>query len=190
MKRIAVLTVIGLWSGVLIYGAVGSSAWFTDTEVIPVSASAAHLAIEVVKDDGSVADSEDGQVAITHEMLGMVPGVLTSDQTFAAKVVNTGDLPVKVRLDAVHTGGSSGIFDDMLFWAMSPNVCQDEDSGGSVLYGGLLPGLPVTLPGTLAPGGEMCLAFEFMLAETATNSGGSTTFDLVFTAGQTNDPGF
>lgn len=187
MRRVAIAATLALWVGVLAYGVMGSAAWFTDTEVIPVSASAANLGIQL-ESDGLLVDSEEGLAEISATFTEMEPG---GSQPFfiVVTVRNTGDIPVKLLLDAEKTGGSLNIFNNIDLAVLDPDDCA-APAAWTVRFNDKLSGLSYVWPHTIPVGGETCMSFEFDLASTASDNGGETTFKLVFRAAQLADPSF
>lgn len=198
MKRFVVFVVFVLWSGVLAYGAAGSAAWFTDTEKVPVSAAAASLNIQVENlTDGGIADDENGTIALTHVMTGMIPGEAYGP--LMVRVTNIGDMPAWLKLSANKTGGSNNIYNNLTIWAAKPTDCGNPLSGGSQIYGGPIGQMSTSVPtwndpvfsaATFEPGETACIHFEFRIEDTATDSGGTAMFNIVFKAGQENDPAY
>jgi hypothetical protein len=191
MKRLVAITTFGLLLGVLVFGAAGSGAWFVDNEVVPVTATAAAFGIQVEDlTDGRTADSEAGLAQLDYSLQGMVPGAdLNPDHAFDVKVTNTGGIPAKLRLTSSKTGGSQNIFNNLNVAVLAYDDC-DAPAAFEVLHNGLVGDLSELISVAIGPNESACFIYEFQLLDAATDIGGSTDFDMRFTAGQTNDPAF
>jgi predicted ribosomally synthesized peptide with SipW-like signal peptide len=174
-------------AGVLAYGTVGSGAWFTDSESVPVSATAGTLDIDV---RGPAAEGID--------IAGLVPG--ESTDPFALEIFNQGDTAVKYRFTASETGGTGLI--DYLRVVVSTGNCIGGPTGHDSFPGEVadvaVNDLDVT--SLLSIGGASglpagithCWSFVFYLDESVGNEaqGLDSTFDLVVDATQVDNPGW
>jgi predicted ribosomally synthesized peptide with SipW-like signal peptide len=174
-------------AGVLAYGAVGSGAWFTDSESVPVSATAGTLDIDV---RGPAAEGIDIE--------GIVPGESTGP--YALEIFNQGDTAVKYRITAAETGGTGLI--DHLRVRVSTGNCVGGPTGHDG-FPGQVADVAVTdleVTSLLSIGGAAglpagithCWSFVFYLDDSVGNEaqGLDSTFDLVVDATQVDNPGW
>lgn len=195
MRKI-LLTASVFAAGVLVYGAVGSGAWFTDTARVPVTATAATIDIEAIGPNATGIALED-----------LAPGVTT--EAYQLHVYNTGNstVPVKYRITASE-GVVTLVDDDSLFDALDVEVRHGHcvtgtplghDDTVGVVYDGPLSGLEVvsaqsiTGPeGALPTNTTHCYSLTFSLDESVGNEaqGGTASFDIVIDATQLENPGF
>jgi hypothetical protein len=177
-----------LIAGVLVYGAVGSGAWFTDSDSVSVSAAAAELDIDV---RGPASEGIDIE--------GLVPG--GESGPYALEVFNQGDVPVKYRFGAVEDDGT-GLFEHLRVIVSTGNcvggptghdafpgevadvAVADLQDVESVLSIGGIAGLPAGI--------THCWSFVFYLDDSVGNEaqGTTTAFELVVDATQVDNPGW
>ena len=180
-----------LMVGVLVFGAVGSSAWFTDQEFVPGEAQAGSLDIQVKNlTNGGIANSEGPTEAVPYAMDGLVPG----ESYFPAldlEIKNIGDIPAKLRISDGKTGGGQNIYNNLTVAVLEADTCPSTVATlWTVIYNGSLSGMSELADGLVSPRGFSCITLEFMLDSAATDNGGITSFNVLVTAGQEDDPAF
>jgi hypothetical protein len=191
MKK--VLAALGVViAGAMTYGAVGSGAWFTDTDTVPVSATAAKIDVEAI-----------GPHSTSITLANLLPGESTS--AYQVHVYNTGNstVPIKYRIRSSDPEVAT------LFNALKAEVRHGHCDGSTplghsnsqgVVYSGALNVLQVTSPassitaptGALAVNTTHCYSITFSLGSSVGNNmqGETATFDLVIDATQLSNPGW
>jgi predicted ribosomally synthesized peptide with SipW-like signal peptide len=180
-----------LIAGALAYGAVGSGAWFTDSDTVPVSATAATIDVEAI-----------GPNSTSITVSNLLPG--ESSTPYQIHVYNTGNstVPIKYRIRSSDPEVAA------LFNALNAEVrhgncvgtALGHDNSKGIVYSGALNVLEVTSPddSITAPTGALpvntthCYSITFSLDSSAGNSlqGATATFDLVIDATQLSNPGW
>lgn len=185
MRKRLVLVLVAALVAIGTIGAVGTSAWFTDTDTLPSTASAGTLDIEFIT-PSSITLSD------------LMPG----DETLAIPIefrnmpISTTDVEYRIR--AVKTDGSSALWNKL-------NVeLQGVFCGGSAVtvapeYSGAIKDLLVESPGNtglqyqvLPVNFTACVELVFELDPSAGNTvqGTQVSFDIVVDATQPDNPGW
>jgi hypothetical protein len=168
----------------MVYGAVGSAAWFTDGDTIAVTATSGRIDIE-----GNPA---------SFTVSNLLPGVWTGPTEIT--IYNTGNstTAVKFRLTDGFVSQSLGGFYDLIWVQVNQRFCGGIES--TQVYQGLLKDLLHTSLDTVSPdwtGGlpiniTACYYLRFALDSGAGNAFQSqtATFNLVIDATQPQNPGW
>jgi predicted ribosomally synthesized peptide with SipW-like signal peptide len=174
-------------AGVLAYGAVGTGAWFTDSDTVPVSATAGVLDIDV-----------RGPAAEGIELEGLVPDSTTGP--YALEIFNQGDVDVKYRITVDETGGT-GLLDHLRVTVSTGN-CVGGPTGHDDFPGQVadVPVADLEVTSLLSIGGASglpagithCWSFVFSMDPSVGNEaqGLDSTFDIVVEATQLDNPGW
>jgi hypothetical protein len=184
MRKRATLFLAVLTVGILAYGAIGSAAWFTDSDSVAVTATS------------GVVDIEGNPVSFTADDL--MPGVWSAPTEIT--IYNTGNstTAVKFRItDQFGTESYAGFY-DQIWVRLNQRFCGGIES--TQVYEGLLKDLEHTNASATNPNWTAglpinitaCYYVRFALASTAGNvfQNRTATFDLVIDATQPENPGW
>lgn len=184
VNRVLLLLALALVSALMLAGAVGSGAWFTDQEEIPIQAEAGDLDFTLSANPINITNAE--------------PGVWYGP--FVVNVYNNlSTMPIKYRFTAGQTGGSTPLFDKLVVRADSGFPPFPSGFGyGTIDFTGAVNTMMVdsttySVPSpTLGVNITHVWAFYFKVDESADNSlqGASCTFDLVVDGTQVDNPGW
>lgn len=191
-KRMSLLLAL-FTVAVMAYGAIGSSAWFTDGAVAPVTGTAGTLDIKL-----------NGANAAGFTVDNMQPGVWGSQYYLEVYNQNApvSTMPVKYRIRTPFVSQSAGGFYDLLWVRVRHTFCGTPNPTAWPVVAG-----PVKLNalsmesnatagivggGILGVNISHCYYFEFALDSTAGNAyqGASAAFNLTFDATQVENPGW
>ncbi len=177
--------------GIMTYGAVGSAAWFSDSDQTPVTATAGTLSVHLTGADHT-------SITVGPMEPGVWSGVYDIDVTNDNAPASTMDAKYKFT-SANLTGG----LDDLLWVRMTHTNCVNgaDRSTWPIVYGPVKVSAlnfrsTATHPNPIVNGGILpvwyshCYGFEFLLDKSADNTyqGMTETFDLVMYATQVAAP--
>jgi hypothetical protein len=179
-----------LLTGVLTVGLIGSAAWFTEQDTIPVTGTT-----------GEIDFRTDGPYTAGITLSNMLPGVWSS--LYSIDVFNTSasTTPVKYRITDAFTSQSIGGLYSLMNVQVHHYFCGTTDPAPAdwpIVYGpGLLQDLDLNsidnaISDTLGINHSHCYFFEFQLDDSAGNPFQDQTvaFDLIFDATQPQNPGW
>jgi hypothetical protein len=191
MLRKGLAACIGLLLlGVLAFGAIGSGAWFTDSESVPVSAASGRV-------DISLTGTDSSSMSVTNVM----PGVWDNLKTFNVYNSNS-TVPVKFRLTPSYTSGDGSLYNALSVRVGTGNCignAQGHDNFPGTVYEGPLNALDLnsitsSIFGASGLGLNIsaCYSFEFSLPANAGNGyqNLSSNFNINVVATQTQNPGW
>lgn len=188
MKRLTALFA-SLVALVLAFGVVGSAAWFTDQDTLPVTGTTGRIEFEV---------GGPNHAGLT--LTNLLPGVFTPQYVIDAYNTALSTTPVKYRItDLVGTESITGLYDQVWVRVRHTHCGTPLPATWPVVYEGLLKNLEITstaTPGiistTLGINITHCFFFDFALVTTAGNTfqNQTTAFQLVFDATQPQNPGW
>jgi hypothetical protein len=187
LKAMLAALVALLMTGVLAVGLIGSAAWFTDQDTIPVTGTT-----------GEIEFQTNGPHTAGITLTNLLPGVWSS--LYSIDVYNTAGstTPVKYRITDAFTSQSIGGLYGLMNAQVRHTFCgTPTPASWPVVYSGLLQDLDLNsidhaIADTLGVNITHCYFFEFGLASSAGNAfqGQSVAFDLVFDATQPQNPGW
>ncbi len=177
----------GLAALILAFGAIGSAAWFTGQDTIPVTGTT-----------GKIVFQTNGPNTAGITLSNLLPGAWTPQ--YYVEVYNTAGstTAVKYRItDAFKTESVAGLFDKVNVRVRHTFCGTGTPGAWPVVYVGPIGGLAVNsvdnaISDTLDVNISHCYWFDFQLDSTAGNAfqNKTTTFDLVFDATQPENPGW
>jgi predicted ribosomally synthesized peptide with SipW-like signal peptide len=186
-KRFLLATLGLLLAATLGFGVVGSAAWFTDQDTIPVTGTT-----------GQIVFQTGGPNTAGITLSNMLPDQWSS--LYQVDVYNTAQstTAVKYRITDAFTSQSVGGLYQLLNVRVRHTFCGTPTPGSwPVVYNGLLEDLDLNsidhaIADTLGVNITHCFFFEFQLDDSAGNAFQNQTvaFDLVFDATQPQNPGW
>jgi predicted ribosomally synthesized peptide with SipW-like signal peptide len=193
MKTKLSMTVTLMAVAVLVFGVVGTGAWFTDQDTSGNSTLAAGTLSIDVRDNG-------GSLASGATISNLAPGEWTSWDNL--NILNDGTLDAKYRIQSAFVSQSVGGFWQQLNVEAAhgfANGCPASGPAPVVKYSGPLDGFEVNsvddIDPSFQPLGEGLThkwCFRFQIDETAGNTyqGAEATFNFVVDATQPSNPGW
>lgn len=186
MRRLTALFA-SLIALVLAFGVVGSAAWFTDQDTLPVTGTTGKIEFVV---------GGPNHAGIT--LANLLPGVWTSQYSIDAYNTNLSTTAVKYRITDANAWESVGGLYGKVNVRVRHTYCGTASPAAwPVAYSGPLHLLDINsidhaIVDTLGINITHCYFFDFQLDPTAGNAFQSqtTTFDLVFDATQPENPGW
>jgi len=171
-------------AGIMVYGVVGSAAWFTDSDQVAVTATSG--AVDIEGNPASFAVND------------LMPGVWSGPTEISIYNTLNSTTAVKYRItDDFGTESVAGLY-DKLYIRLNQRFCGGIES--TQVYEGLLKDLEHTNAQTVNPdwtaglpdNTTACYYVRFALASDAGNvfQNQTATFDLVFDATQPENPGW
>lgn len=184
VKKVLPLLALALVVAIMVMGAVGSGAWFTDQETVAVQAEAGDLDFVVSSTPISIANAEPG------EWYG--PYVINVYN-------NQSTMPIKYRFTADESSGSTALFNKLVVRADSGYAPFPGGFGFGVDdFTGPLSTMSIDSPTYAVPSMYLGVnithvwAFYFKVDESAGNDlqGAAVDFDVVVDGTQVGNPGW
>lgn len=188
VKRLTTLFA-GLVALVLAFGVIGSAAWFTGQDTIPVTGTT-----------GKIVFQTNGPHTAGITLSNLLPGAWTSQ--YSIDVYNTAGstTAVKYRItDAFGSESVGGLYDKVNVRVRHTfcGTVSPAPAAWPVVYSGSIASLDLNsvdnaIADALGVNITHCYFFDFQLDPTAGNAfqNQTTTFDLVFDATQPENPGW
>jgi hypothetical protein len=177
----------GLCALVLAFGVIGSAAWFTGQDTIPVTGTT-----------GKIVFQTNGPHTAGITLSNLLPGVWTSQ--YSIDVYNTAGstTDVKYRItDAFGSESVGGLYAKVNVRVRHTFCGTPTPTGWPVVYNGPIGSLDLNsidnaISDALGVNITHCYFFDFQLDSTAGNAfqNKTTTFDMVFDATQPENPGW
>jgi hypothetical protein len=177
-----------LLTGIMAFGLIGSAAWFTDQDTVPVTGTTGQI-------DFKVAGADSAGITLTN----LLPGEWSDPyEVNVYNQVPSTTTAVKYRITDAFTAQSVGGLYQLINVNVRHTFCGTPNPAAwPSVYSGPVEDLDVNsiddaISDTLGLNITHCYYYQFQLDETAGNAfqNQSVSFDLVFDATQPSNPGW
>jgi hypothetical protein len=177
-----------LLTGIMAFGLIGSAAWFTDQDTVPVTGTTGQI-------DFKASGTDSAGITLTNLLPGEWSGLY---QVNVYNQVPSTTTAVKYRITDAFTAQSIGGLYQLINVTVRHTFCGTPNPATwPSVYSGPVENLDVNsiddaISDTLGLNDTHCYYYQFQLDETAGNAFQNQTvsFDLVFDATQPSNPGW